>query len=136
MLASQFQASSITVVEPDFYRALDELGWELPDKSEAIKLYAESILGKIVSGEIEPFEGCSQLYMMCSYSDYPEYRQNWNGLYWAEEDMPMDELEQLIIDEAKGQLKGEKRPLIPEAFNFVPTSPKLGIWERFLEIFR
>ncbi|MEQ1643075.1 MAG: hypothetical protein ABL959_06490 [Pyrinomonadaceae bacterium] len=136
MLASEFQANSITEVEPDFRRALDELGWEFPDKSEAIRRYAESILGKIVSEEIKPFEGCSQLYMMCSYADYPEYLQNWNGLYWAEEDMPIGELDQLIIDEAKGQLKGERRPLIPEAFTFVQTSPKLGIWERFLEIFR
>lgn len=136
MLASEFQANSITDVEPDFRRALDELGWEFPDKSEAIRRYAESILRKIVSGEIKPFEGCSQLYMMCSYADYPEYLQNWNGLYWAKEDMPIDELDQLNIDEAKGQLKGERRPFIPEAFTFVPTSPKLGIWERFLEIFR
>ncbi len=136
MLASEFQAGSITEVESDFHRALDELGWKLPEKSEAIKRYAESTLGKIVSGAIEPFEGCFQLYMMCSYADYPEYLQNWNGLYWAEEDMPMDELNQLIVDEAKGRLKGEKRLLIPEALKFVPTSPKLGIWDRFLEIFR
>jgi hypothetical protein len=97
-----------------FREAISEMGWEWPSKKSALKRHAESILPSIVDGSMDPYDGCSHLYIISIFLGHPDYLYNWNGLFWAREDLEVGELNELIIEEARQQLEG-KPPTINES---------------------
>ncbi len=134
MLASAFAATRISDVESDFYRALDELDWSIPDEDDVVRRYADSVKTSIVGGEIDPGEGCVRLYWMSCYLNYPEDLKNWAGLYCADEEMPRYQIDRLIVDLATRELRGEFSPILPEGIgSFLPQPSR---FKRFLQLFR
>lgn len=131
MLASQFDSKSISEVEEHFRKSISELGWVFPDEETATKRYAESIMKQILNGSIPPYEGCRRLYMMCIYLGYPDYLYNWNAFFWAREDISDDELNELIVDEARSRLAGEPTERIHEVFMYRGESEQSSsFWAR------
>ena len=103
--------SDASEAERLFRESLVELGWEVPGKKAAMKLHAESIMQSIVTGDIEPYDGCSHLYIISIFLKHPDYLYNWNGLFWAREDLAAEELNGLIRGEASRALAGEVTPI-------------------------
>ncbi len=131
MLASQFDSKSISDVEEHFRKSISELGWAFPNEETSTKRYAESIMQQIVDKALDPYEGCRRLYMMCIHLGYPDYLYNWNALFWAREDIADDELDALIIDEAKSRLAGEPIERIHEGFMYRDESQQSpGFWAK------
>lgn len=137
MLASEFEAVSYSEIERHFHNSISELDWVYPDDVTAINQYASSTMQRMVDGEISPYEGCRQLYEMCTYLGYPKHLYNWNGLFWAHEDVSDGELDVLILDEARRKLAGEATETIQEGFVFRRESGhSTSIWKRLLDYIR
>ena len=101
----------VSAIEQKFRECVAELGWEVPGRKAALKGHAESIMQSIVDGGIGPYDGCSHLYIISIYLGHPDYLYNWNGLFWGREDFAEDELNELILDEARRTLAGEVIPI-------------------------
>ncbi len=109
-LAGSTSAADASSVEGLFRECISDMGLEYPSKKVSLKQHSESILHKIVDGKMEPYDGCSQLYINSIYLGHPDYLYNWNGLFWAREDLEVEELNELILEEARKQLAGEATP--------------------------
>lgn len=124
-------------VETHFRECLDELGWEIPSRKTALKRHSESILQSIVDGEVEPYDGCSHLYIISIYLGHPDYLYNWNGLFWAREDLAVEELNDLILDEARRVLTGEVTPINESLRRHDEEDEESsGFWDRIREMVR
>ena len=100
-------SNDLSAVEELFRECVADLGWEYPGKKAALKRHAESIMQKMVDGQMEPYDGCSHLYIISIFLKHPDYLYNWNGLFWGREDFAEEELNGLILAEAKRGLAGE-----------------------------
>ena len=134
-------AVSTTEVFPEadalFRESITELGWEIPGKKAALKRHAQSTLQSVVDGDIAPYDGCAHLYIISIFLKHPDYLYEWNGLFWAREDLDEETLNELILEEARVELGAEptrKKELlrrIEEEEEHVP-----GFWERLRELVR
>lgn len=114
ILASMYDAQSYFDIEDYFYRSLQELGWNFPNKEECLERYAKFIAQKIVDGEIEPFQGCAIMREINNSLGHPANLSHWISLYWAGDDLDLEgqiltneEFNKRIIQEAKRYLSGE-----------------------------
>ena len=136
ILASEFNARAIDDVEDHFRRSLQDLGWDFPTKKTAINRYADNVISQIAKGQVEPFEGCRELKMMWSFLDYPQNLSNWNSLFWASEEILDDELDVLIVDEARRLLAGEPSKYeMAEFVSRLEIENPVGVWERIKNVF-
>lgn len=103
-LAEKQKAEDLSEVESQFRECIAELGWEVPGKKSALKQYSKSIMQSIFEGTIEPYDGCSQLYVNSIYLGHPDYLYNWNYLFWSMEDISREELNALIMEEVERSL--------------------------------
>jgi len=91
-------------VDDLFERALAELGRKLPSKRDAGLYFAKNIASKIISGEVEPYEGARQIWMeVWNECGRPEELTVFVGLADGYEDEPQHQeaYRKDIIDEAK-----------------------------------
>jgi hypothetical protein len=100
-LAEKKEAENQSEVEAQFRECIAELGWEVPGKKSALKQYSKSVMQCILEGTIEPYDGCSQLYVNSIYLGHPDYLYNWNYLFWSMEDLSREELNTLIMEEVE-----------------------------------
>ena len=91
-------------VDALFRECVSELGWEMPGKKSALKQFSRSIMQSVIDGDIEPYDGCSQLYVNSIFLGHPEYLYNWNYLFWSMEDLKPEELNRLIVEEVERSL--------------------------------
>ncbi len=68
-------------VENYFERSIRELGWVAPEPEENLRWYTRYVAGKILCGEVEPFEGCTLIYQTIPVLDYPHHLVRWSCLY-------------------------------------------------------
>lgn len=123
--------------EARFRECLSELGWEVPEKKAALKRHAESIMQRMLDGAIAPYDGCSNLYIISIYLKHPNYLYNWNGLFWAREDVAEEELNEMILDEARRGLSGEAAPANESLPRHEAEDEELpGFWDRIRELLR
>lgn len=64
-------------VEFYFQRALDDLGLKLPDEAAYLEQYVREVLRGVVSGEVEPSDGWSQVHTVWLALDYPAHLCDW-----------------------------------------------------------
>ena len=116
-----------------FRECVEALGWEIPPKKTALKRHSESVMQSMVDGELQPYDGCSHLYIISIYLGHPDYLYNWNGLFWAREDLDEEELNELILEEARRELAGEVTPInkLPRHDDDDEETP--GFWDRIRE---
>jgi hypothetical protein len=118
-----------------FRESISELGWEIPGKKHALKKHAESTLQSIVDGAIEPYDGCSHLYIISIFLKHPDYLYNWNGLFWAREDLDVESLNELILEEARTELGCESAPHREDDHRVEDDEERSpGFWERLREL--
>ena len=77
ILASLRNTSSSSEVEDYFYRSLKDLGWTMPDKRECLFAYARGLAQQIVSGDLQPVNGCEQIYRIVYELQYPHEMIAW-----------------------------------------------------------
>ncbi len=136
-LAGSTAAADASSVEGLFRDSLSDMGWEYPSRKLSLKYYSDSILQKIVDGKIEPYDGCSELYINSIYLGHPDYLYNWNGLFWAREDLEVEELNDLILEEARKQLAGESTPANESLPRHDEEDEKMpGFWDRVKDMIR
>jgi hypothetical protein len=92
--------------EDYFYKALGDLGWQVPNEEAALWHYAEVVAHDIVSGTRDPVEGCREIYRIYRALGYPGSLVAW--LYLDEElevgsyaDLRGERLRSAITAEAK-----------------------------------
>jgi hypothetical protein len=135
-LAEESEVENFPEVESRFRECISELGWEIPKKKDSLKQHSQSILQSIVDGDIEPYDGCSHLYIISIFLGHPDYLYNWNGLFWAIEDLDLKELNELILEEAELAL-GNKTTRNEELRRRTEEDEKLpGFWDRIRELVR
>lgn len=136
-LAEESGVENVAGVESRFRKAISELGWEIPGKKASLKQHSESILQSIVDGDIEPYDGCSHLYIISIFLKHPDYLYNWNGLFWAREDLEVENLNELILEEARMEL-GHEEPPKKEVLRRVEEEEERspGFWDRVRELVR
>ena len=103
-LAAVTGDEEMSAVEQQFRECVAELGWELPKKKEAMKRHAESTLQSIVDGTIEPYYGCSHLYVISIFLGHPDNLYAWDEIFWAREDLGIEEMNDLVMKEARRAL--------------------------------
>ena len=136
-LAAGLGADNLPEANSLFRESISELGWEIPGKKASLKQHSRSTLQSIVDGDIAPYDGCAHLYIISIFLKHPDYLFEWNGLFWAREDLDEETLNELILEEARVELGGEptrKKELlrrIEEEEEHVP-----GFWERLRELIR
>jgi hypothetical protein len=122
---------NLAAAESLFRNCISELGWEIPTKKHSLKEHSRSTLQSIVDESIEPYDGCSHLYIISIFLKHPDYLYNWNGLFWAREDLEVEELNELILEEARIELGCETAPN-REARRVEEDEEQLpGFWDRF-----
>ncbi|HEX6126008.1 MAG TPA: hypothetical protein VFZ23_11605 [Pyrinomonadaceae bacterium] len=137
MLAAESNAEDYAAMESLFRESLAELGWEMPKKKAALKRHSESIMQSIVDGEMEPYDGCSHLYIISIYLGHPDYLYNWNGLFWEREDLDLETLNEMIIEEARKELGGEATETIKQRFpQLTETEQPPRFWDRVRELLK
>lgn len=134
MLAATFDEESFYEINERFRKCLDEFGWEYPSKDDCLDWYINCTIARIAEGAIEPFEGCSELKAVCSAQDYPRHLNNWLSLYWATDEVPENELSEMIVAEAKRITAGEPSKYI-DGFDYIPER-KAGsfasrLWKKY-----
>ncbi len=67
-------------IEAYFLKSLKDLGLSLPDEKKGLKIYANALCEKIVSGDLEPEKGVNILESFYSKSDYEAVYSIWNEL--------------------------------------------------------
>ena len=136
-LAAKRDATGASELESQFRESIAELGWEMPSKKSALKQYSKSVMQSIVDGTIEPYDGCSQLYVNSIYLGHPDYLYDWNFLFWSMEDVEPDELNRLIVEEAIGALGGgsSSRPVEDASSEDIETDGPRSVWDRIKELF-
>jgi len=136
-LAEQSTAENFPDAESLFRGCISELGWEIPTKKSSLKQHSKSILQSIVDGDIEPYDGCAHLYVISIFLKHPDYLYEWNGLFWAREDLDEETLNELILEEARIELGGEptrKKELLRRIEEEEEQVP--GFWDRLRELVR
>jgi hypothetical protein len=111
ILASMFDAKSLSEIDTYFQRSLDELGWKFPEEKECLERNAKFIAQQILDKEISPKDGCRKIYEISTVLEqiaYPTRSINWSGLFWGYEDLPEDEMDKEVILEAGILINGEK----------------------------
>lgn len=134
LAAKRFEDGSAEA-EDQFRASIAELGWEIPGKKSALKQYSKSVMQQIVDGSIEPYDGCSQVYVNSIFLGHPDYLYNWNYLFWSMEDLTLDELNPQIIEEAARSL-GVEPPTRSGDTDFerdYGAQPR-GFWGRIKEL--
>lgn len=136
-LAAESGSQSSERAESLFRESISELGWEVPGKKASLKRYSQSILQSIVDGDIEPYDGCSQLYINSIFLKHPDYLYNWNGLFWDREDLEVEELNELILEEARRELSGEATPNKEAPRRVEEEEEQLpAFWDRLQQLIR
>ena len=134
-LSAKLGTENFAEAESLFRECLAELGWEIPTKKASLKRHSQSILQSIVDGDIEPYDGCSHLYIISIFLKHPDYLYDWNGLFWAREDLDVEAVNELILEEARIELGGEAtrnkelRRRVEEEEEQLP-----GFWDRIREL--
>lgn len=77
ILASLRNAASPSEVENYFNRSLQDLGLTVPDRRECLVEYARGVAQQIVSGDVSPLDGCSQIYRVVRALDVPHEMIAW-----------------------------------------------------------
>jgi hypothetical protein len=119
-----------------FLECISEFGWEIPRKKASLKRHSESILQSIVDGELAPYDGCSHLYIISIFLKHPDYLYNWNGLFWAREDLEVEPLNELILEEATMALGGEATLHKDLRRRTKEEEQAQGCWDRIRELIR
>ena len=132
-LRSLAQGEAVSDIDARFRECILELGWEFPGRKSSLKRYSKSIMQSIVEGAIEPYDGCSQLYVNSIYLGHPDYLYNWNFLFWSMEDLDPEELNPMIMEEAIRAL-GEKPAASTDSADAADQAP-LSFWDRVKELF-
>jgi hypothetical protein len=134
-LAAESGNENSARAESLFRQSISQLGWEIPSKKASLRRYSEWILQSIVDGSMEPYDGCSQLYINSIFLKHPDYLYNWNGLFWAREDLEVEELNELILEEARIELGLEATPDKSARRRVEEEDEELpGFWERLREL--
>ena len=135
-LAAKTDAGDLSGLESQFRECVSDLGWEIPSKKSALKQYSKSIMQSIVDGTIEPYDGCSQLYVNSIYLGHPDYLYDWNFLFWSMEDVEPEELNRLIVEEAIGSLGGKSEvPVDDVSLDDIEEDTPPSVWDRIKELF-
>lgn len=111
ILASMFEANSLSEIDMYFRRSLAELGWKFPEEKECLEKYAKLIAQQILDKTIFPKDGCRKIYEISTVLeqiDYPSPFMNWSGLFWSYEDLPAEEMDKKVLWEAEKLINGEK----------------------------
>lgn len=136
-LAAKNGSENPSEFESQFRESVSELGWEMPSKKSALKQYSKSVMQSIVDGTIEPYDGCSQLYVNSIYLGHPDYLYDWNFLFWSMEDLEPEELNRLIVEEAIGALGGKSPARAEDDGRDVEDDDEpRSVWDRIKELFR
>ena len=77
ILASLDKSASPSEVEDYFNRCLHDLALTTPDRRECLVEYARGVAQRIVSGEVSPLYGCSQIYDVVRELDFPHEMIAW-----------------------------------------------------------
>lgn len=134
-LAEESEPDKLTDAESLFRECVSELGWEVPTKKASLKQHSRSILQSIVDGDIAPYDGCSHLYIISIFLKHPDYLYEWNGLFWAREDLEEEELNELILEEARIELDGGAPPHSSLRRRVEEEEEEaLGFWDRIREL--
>jgi hypothetical protein len=113
-LSEQSAADDDPAVEQLFRDCVAEIGWEIPSRKHAMKRHSEATLRRIVNGEIEPYDGCSHLYIISIYLGHPGYLYSWNEMFWAREELGVEKLNKLITRAARRALGEEPDEIYPD----------------------
>jgi len=135
-LAAESGAENFPEAESCFRECISELGWEIPGKKSSLKRHSQSILQSIVDGDIAPYDGCSHLYIISIFLGHPDYLYNWNGLFWAREDLDVEPLNELILEEASLALGGEVTLHKDLRRRTEEEEKSPGFWDRLRELVR
>jgi hypothetical protein len=136
-LAAKRDDANLSELESQFRESISDLGWEMPSKKSALKQYSKSVMQSIVDGTIEPYDGCSQLYVNSIFLGHPDYLYDWNFLFWSMEDVEPEELNRLIVEEAIGSLGGKSSasPVEDVSLDDSETDEPRNVWDRIKELF-
>ena len=129
ILASEFNAKELADVEDRFRRSLNELNWEFPTSVSAVERYSRHLISQIAKGEIMPYDGCKNLNEIYFFLDCPRNLSNWSCLFWAEDEISDDQLDELIVDEAMKIVAGESSELIEKGYlSFSDVGKPRNFW--------
>ena len=77
-ILSGMEKSSYTYeVEEKFRRALVELDWKFPSEKETLQDYIKDLAKKIISGGLNPADGCHKIYKVVYFLEYPKELSSW-----------------------------------------------------------
>jgi hypothetical protein len=111
ILASLRNASSSSEVEDYFYRSLNDLGWAMPDERECLFAYARGLAQQIVSGDVQPLDGCQRIYRIASTLQFPPELRAWLCLDEGLQPDHLGDLQGAALDEA---IKSEAARLLSD----------------------
>ena len=136
ILGSQIGAKRHDEVEDYFRKAVADLEWHLPDKVEAANAYATRLMQDIVDRAILPNEACKELHMICRSLAYPANLYNWSALYWEGDELSDKEFGDLVLNEARQVLNGDRPELIyPGYLSNTKRDPSPSFWNRLKSFF-
>ena len=133
-LAAAARNEEMSVVEQRFRECVAELGWELPKKKEVMKRHAESTLQSIVDGKIEPYYGCSHLYIISIFLGHPDNLYAWDEIFWAREDLPIEEMNEVVMKEARRALGLEPPETFEDEDDLFDEDEERTFWTRLKEL--
>lgn len=122
-------------VQARFQECVADLGWEIPKKKEVMKRHAESTLQSIVEGTIEPYYGCSHLYVISIFLGHPDELYTWDEIFWAREDLGIEKMNVLIMQEARRAL-GLEPPASDDEDDLFEDDEPPTFWGRLKEVLR
>ena len=111
ILASLRNAASPSEVEDYFNRCLKDLGLTMPDHRECLFEYARGLAQQILSGDLAPLEGCSQIYRIVHELKFPGEMISW---VFLDEGLHPENLEDLEGADWDDAIKSEAARLIKE----------------------
>ena len=97
-------SDDLSKIGQQFRDCIADLGWEIPKNKAVMKRHAESTLQSIVDGTIEPYYGCSHLYVISIYLGHPDFLFRWDEIFWAREDLEIEEMNLIVTQEARRSL--------------------------------
>lgn len=101
-------------VEKYFFQSLGELGLGLPPKEVYLIYYVQEIATAILTGKLDPGEGCHQIYavelaLRFEKGFYPEAIRRW---LYLDDGLDPDTCKQLANDEWEKAIKKEAQKLV------------------------
>lgn len=95
ILASMFNAQSVSEIEDYFFRSLSDLNWKLPAKEDFLPQYTNLIAKQILNKEIDAVSGCHEIYKVYRTLDYKKELRDWEYLNMG---MHPETYEDLVIE--------------------------------------